>query len=137
MDKPEAPAPHLVTKVAVAYELNALPPYLIQSFNVLRRKLERSGYQIEAVLRPLRSLPPEVDVVFVSADLQAAAELAAPAARIMPLAPDASHQPAYDELLGLLKAGQQLCAVRRPAGGEASDSAHRPTMRYRGHERID
>jgi mannitol-specific phosphotransferase system IIBC component len=127
----------LVKKVAVTYDLSALPPSLILSFNVLRRKLERSGYEIEVVLRPLNGLPPDVDLVFVPEEMQAAAQQAVPGARLMPLVPDASHQPAYDELLQHLEAGQEMCASRRQEGDNATEATRRVIMRYRGHERID
>ncbi len=137
MDEQETPTPRLVKKVAVAYDLNALPPSLIQSFNVLRRKLERSGYDLEVVLRPLRGLSPEVDVLFVPAELLEAAQQAAPGVWIMPLVPNASHQPAYDELLRQLEAGEEIHAVRREAGVDGSAGTRRVVMRYRGNERID
>jgi hypothetical protein len=65
MDDQEEPTPRLIKKIAVAYDLNALPLTLIQSYNVLRRRIERAGFKIEAIMRPLTDLPPEVDVVFV------------------------------------------------------------------------
>ncbi|MGQ0605065.1 MAG: hypothetical protein ACT4QE_25580 [Anaerolineales bacterium] len=136
MDDQEAPTPRLVKKVAVAYDLKALPPSLIQSFNVLRRKLERSGYNLEVVLRPLRGLSPDVDVLFVPEGLLEAAQEAAPGVRIMPLVPNASHQPAYDEFLRLLEAGEEIHAVRREAGVDGSTGTRRIVMRYRGNERI-
>ena len=137
MDDQEAPTRRLVRKIAVAYDLNALPPSLIQSFNVLRRKLERSGYHIEVVLRPLRALPPDIDVLCISAEMLDTARSAAPGVRIMPLAPETSHQPVYDELLQQLDAGQEIYALRRQEGVDPSDGTRRVIMRYRGNERID
>jgi mannitol-specific phosphotransferase system IIBC component len=136
MDESEAPTPRLVKKVVVAYDLNALPPTLIRNFSVLRRKLERAGFKVEVVLRPLTQLPPEADVLFVPDALVEAAQAAAPGARVMPLALSAPHPPAFDDLVQQLNAGQELYALRVEEGSDQPDTPRRVIVRYRGHERL-
>ncbi len=135
MDEQEAPAPRLVKKVVVAYELKALPLSLIQSFNVLRRKVERAGYQVEVALRPLTDLPPEVDVLFVAEELMESARSIAPEVRLAPLNAAVIHQPAYDDFLEKLNAGQELYATRPAA--EPTGAPQKVVVRYRGNERIN
>lgn len=137
MDDQELPTPRLVKKVAVAYDLNALPPTLIRSFSVLRRKLERAGFQIEVVLCPLTQLPPDVDVLFVSDQLVESARQVKAEVCVMPLILSGTHQPAFDELLQQLDAGQTIYALRREETAGSSGAARRVIMRYRGHQRID
>ena len=135
MAEQEAPAPRLVKKVVVAYELKALPLALIQSFNVLRRKIERAGFKVEVALRPLTDLPPEVDVLFVAEELIEVARSAAPEARVMRLTATLIHQPAYDDLLQQLNAGQEIYATRPAA--EPTGAPQKVILRYRGNERIN
>ena len=69
MDDPAPPGPRLIKKVAVGYDLTAMPPAIIRCFTMLRSKLERAGYAIEVGMRPVTALPPDLDVLFVSAEL--------------------------------------------------------------------
>lgn len=136
MDHQEASTPRLVKKVVVGYDLNALPPALIRSFSVLRRRLERAGYEIEVVMRPLAELPPDVDVLFVPDQLVETAQHVAPGAQVMPLALSAPYQPAFDELLQQLNSGQELYALRVEKGSDQPDGPRRVIVRYRGNERL-
>ena len=136
MDDHEAPTPRLVKKVAVAYDLNALPLTLIRNFSVLRRKLERAGFKIEVVMRPLTQLPPDVDVLFVPDVLVESARQAMPGARVMPLALTEARPPAFDELLQQLDSGQELYALRVEGESDQPNAPRRIVVRYRGHERL-
>lgn len=136
MDDQEATTPRLVKKVAVAYALNALPPALIRSYSVLRRKLERAGFRIEVVMRPLDQLPPDVDVLFVADELVESARQVAPEAQVMPLDLTQVHQPAFDELLQQLNSGQALYALRVEGGDDQADAPRRVVVRYRGNEKL-
>jgi hypothetical protein len=135
MEEPPQPGPRLIRKVAVGYDLNALPPSVIRCFTLLRRKLERAGYQIEVGLRPLADLPADLDVLFVSSELVPSARLALPAGEVKCLNLAAGHQTAFDELLSELDSGQKL-GVRLPAGDDPSAGQRREIQRYRGHDRV-
>ena len=136
MEDQEGPTPRLIKKIAVAYDLKALPLILIQSYNVLRRRIERAGFRIEVILRPLTGLPPEVEVVFVPEERVEAARQAAPEARLMLLVTGTTHQPAYDELLQQLNAGQEIYALRQEGETDQEGRPRRVIVRYRGNERI-
>jgi mannitol-specific phosphotransferase system IIBC component len=136
MDDQAAPTPRLVKKAAVAYDLNALPPALIRSYSVLRRKLERAGFRIEVVMRPLGQLPPDVDVLFVADELVESARQTSPEAQVMPLHLTQVHQPAFDELLQHLNSGQALYALRVEEESEQTDASRRVIVRYRGNEKL-
>ena len=136
MDDQEEPTPRLIKKAAVAYDLNALPPALIRSYSVLRRKLERAGFRIEVVMRPLSQLPPDVDVLFVADELVESARQILPEARVMLLDLTQVHQPAFDELLQQLNSGQALYALRVEAGDDQADASRRVIVRYRGNEKL-
>ena len=136
MDDQEVPTPRLIKKAAVAYDLNALPPALIRSYSVLRRKLERAGFRIEVVMRPLSQLPPDVDVLFVADELVESARQILPEARVMLLDLTQVHQPAFDELLQQLNSGQALYALRVEAGDDQADASRRVIVRYRGNEKL-
>lgn len=136
MDDQEATTPRLVKKVVVAYDLNALPPALIRSYSVLRRKLERAGFRIEVVMRPLSQLPPDVDVLFVADELVESARQILPEALVMLLDLTQVHQPAFDELSQQLNSGQALYALRVEEGSDQADATRRVVVRYRGNEKL-
>lgn len=132
----QVPTPRLVKKAAVAYDLNALPPALIRSYSILRRKLERAGFRIEVVMRPLSQLPPDVDVLFVADELVESARQILPEAQVMLLDLAQVHQPAFDELLQQLNSGQALYALRVEEGSDQADASRRVVVRYRGNEKL-
>lgn len=132
----QVPTPRLVKKAAVAYDLNALPPALIRSYSILRRKLERAGFRIEVVMRPLSQLPPDVDVLFVADELVESARQILPEAQVMLLDLAQVHQPAFDELLQQLNSGQALYALRVEEGDDQADASRRVVVRYRGNEKL-
>jgi mannitol-specific phosphotransferase system IIBC component len=136
MDDQEVTTPRLVKKVAVAYDLNALPPALIRSHSILRRKLERAGFRIEVVMRPLSQLPPAVDVLFVADELVESARQILPEAQVMLLDLSQVHQPAFDELLQQLNSGQALYALRVEEGDDQTGASRRVVVRYRGNEKL-
>jgi mannitol-specific phosphotransferase system IIBC component len=122
--------------VAVIYDLkDGLPPYVIRSSNVLRRKLERARFKVQVQMRPLSNLPPDVEVVFAPKDLLETAGQAAPGSQVMPLEPEASYQPAFDMLLEQLASGQALHAQRLEP--EDKKAPGRRIVRYRGSERLE
>jgi hypothetical protein len=47
-----------------------------------------------------------------------------------------THQPAYDELLQQLDAGQEIYALRREGEANQEGKPRRIVVRYRGNERI-
>lgn len=131
----ESVNPRLVKRVAVMYDLTGLPPYVIRCSSVLRRKLERARYKVQVLMRPLSDLPPDVDVVFAPPALLEAASQAAPGALVMRLEPEASYQPAFDDLLQQLAQGRVAQAQRLEP--EAAPAQRRRIVRYRGSERLD
>jgi hypothetical protein len=136
MDEAAPSSPRQVNKVAVGYDLTALPPAIIRCFTVLRSKLERAGYSIQVGLRPLNDLPPDLDVLFISGELEARARQARPEVEIKLLHLHTGHQVAFDELLHELDTGQKLGARPAPPDEGQADSPRREIQRYRGHERI-
>lgn len=136
MADPAEPEPRLVQSVVVGYDLNALPPALIRAFMVLRRKVERAGFQVEVSLRALPDLPPELDVLFVAGELVAAAQQRRPGVEVRGLDLGAGHQPAFDQFVDQLQAGQTHRALPRLSGDAQPASAQRVTVRYRGNSRL-
>jgi hypothetical protein len=136
MDDPAPTGPRLIKKVAVGYDLTALPPAIIRCFTVLRSKLERAGYTIEVGMRPVTDLPPDLDVLFVSGELADRARQALPGGEVKLLRLQTGHQVAFDEFMHELETGQKQGARPAPAGEGQSDSPRRDIQRYRGHERI-
>jgi hypothetical protein len=136
MDDPAPPGPRLIKKVAVGYDLTALPPAIIRCFTLLRSKLERAGYTIEVGMRPVTDLPPDLDVLFVSGALAERARQALPGGEIKLLHLQSGQQVAFDEFLHELETGQKLGARPAAPGDGPSDSPRREIQRYRGHERI-
>jgi hypothetical protein len=129
--------PKLLKKIVLGYELPALPTFLMRSFMLLRSKLGRAGFQIEVVLRPLNQLPPDTDLLFVPTGLvEAARQAAPPTAWVVPLTASTAQQPAYDELLKQLEAGQVIYALRVEAGEHQSGSRPGTIVRYRGYTRL-
>jgi hypothetical protein len=136
MEDPASPGPRLIKKVAVGYDLTAMPPAIIRCFTLLRSKLERAGYAIEVGMRPVTDLPPDLDVLFVSAELAERARKALPALEIKLLHLQSGQQVAFDEFMRELETGQKHGARPAPPGEGQSDSPRREIQRYRGHERI-
>lgn len=133
----EDPAPaRLIKKVAVGYSLNALPASLMQSFTLLRTKLARAGFKIEVVLCLLSQLPPDTDVLFVPAELVEAAHQVAPETRVVPLTASSAQQPAYNEFVQQLEAGEEIYAQRVEAEEDPSGSRRGTVVRYRGYTRL-
>jgi hypothetical protein len=129
--------PKLLKKIVLGYELPALPTFLMRSFMLLRSKLGRAGFQIEVVLRPLNQLPPDTDLLFVPTGLvEAARQVAPPTARVVPLTASTAQQPAYDELLKQLEAGQGIYALRVEAEEHQPGSRPGTIVRYRGYTRL-
>ena len=139
MDDQETPSARLVKKIVVAYELSALPPALIRSFVVLRRKVERAGFKIKVLMSPLSQLPPDIDVLFVPAEMQQVAQQAAPEVTcVLPFDATASHQAIFDKLLQQLQTGNEFYALCLEEKGDQDDAGEQRgiMMRYRGHEKI-
>jgi hypothetical protein len=135
----ETPTARLVRKIVVAYELSALPPALIRSSVVLRRKLERAGFKIEVLLRPLSQLPPDMDVLFVPAEIREIAQRAAPETiPVLTFDATTSYQAVFDKLLQQLQAGKEFYALhaKEKDDQDGSGEARGIMMRYRGHEKI-
>lgn len=140
MDDQAASSPRLVKKIVVTYELSALPPALIRSFSLLRRKLERAGFKIDVLMRPLSQLPPDTDVLFVPIDMQEVAQQAASEGMyLLPFDITTSHQPVFDTLLQQLQTGTEFYALLAEKKRDRDDSGEPRgiMMRYRGHEKID
>jgi hypothetical protein len=135
--EPAPPAARLVRRVAIGYDMEAhgLPPYVIRCTGVLRRKLERAQFKVHVAMRPLSGLPADVDVVIAPEEHLEAVRQVLPEAVALPLMPEASYQPAFDELLKELAGGQALRAERLEP--EDKQSPKRRIVRYRGSERLD
>ena len=133
MDRVEVEAmAKLIKKIAIGYQLPAMPSFLIQGLLLLRSKLARAEFQVEVALCPLNQLPPDTDILFVPAELvDLAGQVASPQTQVIPLTAATAQQPAYNELLERLKAGQELYAALRE-GSEAEGGV----IRYRGYTRI-
>jgi hypothetical protein len=122
----------LVKKVVIGYKLPAMPSFLMQGLLLLRSKLARSGFQVEVALYPLTQLPPDTDILFVPVELvDTAGQVASPQTQVVPLTAATAQQPAYNELLEQLKAGQELYALVREES--EPDEA---VVRYRGYTRL-
>jgi hypothetical protein len=122
----------LVKRVAIGYKLPALPSFLMQGLLLLRSKLARAGFQVEAALYPLTQLPSDTDILFVPVELvDIAGQVASPQTQVIPLTTATAQQPAYNELLERLKAGQELYALVREES--EPDGA---VVRYRGYTRL-
>jgi hypothetical protein len=89
------------------------------------------------LLRPLKDLSPDVDMVFIPEGMLGAARRFVAEDRIMSLVPGASYQPAFDEFLQQLEAGQELSAPRAADEAAPPGGKRRVIVRYRGSQRID
>lgn len=135
MTEPASTA-RLVKKVVIGYKLPALPTFVMRSFILLRNKLARFGFRVEVLLSPLDQLPPDTDLLFVPTDLIEVAGQAAPEARVIPLTASTAQQPAYDDLLRQLEAGQTLYALRVEDEEKQLRPEDRMIVRYRGYRRL-
>lgn len=123
----------LVKRVVIGYQLPSMPSFLMQGLLLLRNKLARAGFQVEVALCPLSQLSPDTDLLFVPAELvDPARQVVSPEIQVIPLTATRAQQPAYNELLARLKAGQELYAL--PI--EPSAPADQTTVRYRGYTRL-
>lgn len=135
MTKPASTA-RLVKKVVIGYKLPALPTFLMRSFILLRNKLARAGFRVEVIISPLDQLPPNTDLLFVPTELIEAANQVAPEAWVIPLTASTAQQPAYDDLMKQLEAGQTLYALRVEDGEAQLRPEDRMIVRYRGYRRL-
>ncbi len=99
--EPQAPVQMQVLrseKIVFGFTLDVFPAMVIVGYEQMKHKVAEAGLNVQVQMLPLGDLPPQVNTLFVPAELADAARQAAPGARVI-ASPDMINLPAYDTLV--------------------------------------
>jgi hypothetical protein len=129
----QQPTAKLIRSIGFGYALDFMPAPFLVGYNQLRRKMERAGLEVDVSLVPLSDLPPDLDVLFVPAQLLDTARQVAPHTWIISLDSYLNH-PSYTELVARLNDGSEIYALRIQ---DMAPQTGNPVLRYIGNVRSD
>jgi hypothetical protein len=127
------PTAKLIRSIGFGYALDFMPAPFLVGYNQLRRKMKRAGLKVHVSLVPLSDLPPDLDVLFVPAQLLDTARRLAPDKWIISLDSYLNH-PSYTKLVERLTDGSEIYALRIQ---DMAPQAGNPVLRYLGNVRVD
>ncbi len=88
-------------QIVFGFTLDVFPAMVIVGYEQMKHKVAEAGLDVQVQMLPLSDLPPQVNTLFVPAELADAARQAAPGARVI-ASPDMVNLPAYDALVSEL-----------------------------------